>query len=85
MAAAGLEKLGLRDSENPPVGGSQSIQNLIQTLSGGEGITNIPPQNAAQSGKNVGGVVGDTAAVTTGLLATVRQSFHSIFKCISSI
>ena len=72
MAAAGLEKLGLRDSENPPVGGSQSIQNLIQTLSGGEGITNIPPQNAAQRiGKNVGGVVGDTAAVTTGLLATV--------------
>ena len=27
MAAAGLEKIGLRDSENPPVGGSESIQN----------------------------------------------------------
>ena len=33
LAASGLEKLGLIDSENPPVGGSQSIQNLIQTLS----------------------------------------------------
>lgn len=90
MAAAGLEKIGLRDSENPPVGGSESIQNLIQTLSGGEGITNIPPQNAAQRiGKNVGGVLGDTAAVTTGLMATVpskvAQGSSSIYSAFKNI
>lgn len=90
MAAAGLEKLGLRDSENPPVGGSQSIQNLIQTLSGGEGITNIPPQNAAQRiGQNVGGVLGDTAAVTTGLMATVpskvAQTSSSAYQAFKNI
>jgi hypothetical protein len=72
LAASGLEKLGLRDSENPPVGGSQSIQNLIQTLSGGEGITNVPPQNAAQRiAANTGEVLGETGAATAGLLATV--------------
>ena len=90
MAAAGLEKIGLRDSENPPVGGSESIQNLIQTLSGGEGITNIPPQNAAQRiGQNVGDVLGDTAAVTTGLMATVpskvAQGSSSIYSAFKNI
>ena len=72
LAASGLEKLGLRDSENPPVGGTESIQNLIQTLSMGEGITNVPPQNAAQRiAANTGEVFGETAAATAGLLATV--------------
>lgn len=72
MMAGGLEKIGLRDSENPPVGGSESIQNLIQTLSGGEGITNVPPQNAAQRiAGNTGEVLGETGAATVGLLASV--------------
>ena len=90
MMAGGLEKIGLRDSENPPVGGSESIQNLIQTLSGGEGITNIPPQNAAQRiASSTGEVVGETGAATAGLLATVpskvAQGSASAYQAFKNI
>jgi hypothetical protein len=43
---AGLSKVGL-GSENP-VGGSQSLQSLFQLISGGNAISDVPPQTDAQ-------------------------------------
>lgn len=67
IAAAGLEKLGLNVGD-APVGGSQSIRNLFQALSGDTAMTDVDPQTALQRIVRGGTeTVGEAGAMTVGL------------------
>jgi len=72
MATAGLNKLGLGSEQ--PVGGSQSIKNLMQFVSGGEALNAPDPQTAKQRiARGTGEVLGSTLAATGGLVAAAPK------------